>query len=358
MKILELVIDEEAEVYGIDAISLVEFPAIESDFVALKDQQRVQFAEVDKEKRIVLGPALIPDKPIYRKNDDGEEFYVYFSKATVRKAMEMFMSFGNQNNMTLEHEHNIRGLSVVESWLVEDDEHDKSRKYGLDVPKGTWMVSIKVNNEAIWNEYVKSGKVKGFSIEGFFADKLDVENRKKEKDNYESYADYPDAVKNNARRGIELNEKVDNKCATQTGKVRAQQLAQGEAVSVETIKRMISFLSRAETYYDPNDTKACGTISYLLWGGKAGLRWAKSKMKELEVLSAIEIETGLDLLESELAKIGPRGGVKRSKKAPKSGTPNPKPKGKGTARGTAKDTRSANCVQCGTLTITDVDGVL
>jgi hypothetical protein len=341
MKILELVIDEEAEVYGIDAISLVEFPAIESDFVALKNQQRIEFAEVDKEKRIVLGPALIPDKPIYRKNDDGEEFYVYFSKATVRKAMEMFMSFGNQNNMTLEHEHNIRGLSVVESWLVEDDEHDKSKKYGLDVPKGTWMVSIKVNNEAIWNEYVKSGKVKGFSIEGFFADKLDVENRKKKKDNYESFADYPDAVKNNARRGIELNEKVDNKCATQTGKVRAQQLAQGEAVSVETIKRMISFLSRAETYYDPNDTKACGTISYLLWGGKAGLRWAKSKMKELEVLSAIEIEAGLDLLESELAKIGPRGGVKRSKKAPKSGTPNPNPKGKGTARGTAKDTRSA-----------------
>ena len=91
----------------------------------------------------------------------------------------------------------------------------------------------------------------------------------------ESYSDYPDAVKNNAKRGIELNEKEGNKCATQTGKVRAQQLAQGEPISEETIRRMYSYLSRAEEYYDPSDTSACGTISYLLWGGKAGLRWAK-----------------------------------------------------------------------------------
>ena len=98
----------------------------------------------------------------------------------------------------------------------------------------------------------------------------------------ESYSDYPNAVKNNAKRGIELNEKVNNKCATQVGKVRAQQLAQGEAISVDTIKRMYSYLSRAEEYYDENDTKACGTISYLLWGGKAGLRWANKKLKELD----------------------------------------------------------------------------
>lgn len=97
----------------------------------------------------------------------------------------------------------------------------------------------------------------------------------------ESYSDYPNAVKNNAKRGIELNEKVNNKCATQVGKVRAQQLAQGEAISVDTIKRMYSYLSRAEEYYDEGDTKACGTISYLLWGGKAGKRWAESKLKEL-----------------------------------------------------------------------------
>jgi hypothetical protein len=99
--------------------------------------------------------------------------------------------------------------------------------------------------------------------------------------NEESYNDYPDAVSNNAKRGIELNEKVNNKCATQVGKIRAQQLANKEKITVETIKRMYSYLTRAEVYYNEEDLEACGTISYLLWGGLAGKRWAESKLKEL-----------------------------------------------------------------------------
>ena len=97
---------------------------------------------------------------------------------------------------------------------------------------------------------------------------------------FKTWANYPEAVSNNAKRGIELNEKVGNKCATQVGKVRAQQLAKGEGVSFDTVKRMYSYLSRAEEYYDESDTSACGTISYLLWGGKAGLRWAAKVMRE------------------------------------------------------------------------------
>jgi hypothetical protein len=100
----------------------------------------------------------------------------------------------------------------------------------------------------------------------------------------ESYNDYPDSVSNNAKRGIELNETVNNKCATQVGKVRAQQLANKEKISIDTIQRMYSYLSRAEVYYNKNDTKACGTISYLLWGGKSGLSWSKNKLKELNLL--------------------------------------------------------------------------
>ena len=102
----------------------------------------------------------------------------------------------------------------------------------------------------------------------------------------ESYSDYPDAVSNNAKKGIELNKKVNNKCATQVGKVRASQLAQGKPISVETIKRMFSYLSRAGEYYDEGNNEACGTISYLLWGGKAGLRWSGAKLKELDLLEA------------------------------------------------------------------------
>lgn len=306
MRIVELIIDEDAELYGIDAISLVDRPAIELDFIALK-QQRLDFAEADADKRILIGPALVPDKPIYRKNGE-DEFYVYFSKATVRKAAELYLKHGNQANHTLEHEHQIHGLTVVESWMVEDEEKDKSRHYDLDVPVGTWMVAVKVDNEAIWQEWVKEGKVKGFSIEGYFtqAVKMSQENEmlaelakaivKKDKRTksgtrvvMESYNDYPEAVKNNAKRGISLNEKHGNKCATQTGKVRAQQLANGEPVSLETVKRMASYLARAEEYYDEGDTSACGTISYLLWGGKAGRRWAESKLKE-ELFAALKKE--------------------------------------------------------------------
>ena len=138
------------------------------------------FAEIDKEKRILMGAALIPNKPIFRMSGDNE-YYIYFSRKTVRQASELFFINGNQNNSTLEHEVPLTGLSVVESWIVEG-EQDKTRHYGLDVPVGTWMVSMKVLNDDIWENYVKTNKVKGFSIEGYFADKLERPKDKTIKD--------------------------------------------------------------------------------------------------------------------------------------------------------------------------------
>ena len=171
MKIVELILDEEQEDSGIDAISIVESPAIESDFVALNNQE-IKLAELDKEKKILLGALLIPNKPIFRNGDEGD-YYIFFSKETIVKASQMYLKNGYQNNSTLEHKDTLKGLTLVESWIVEDKVNDKSRKYGLDVPVGTWMGAVKVNNDEIWNEYVKSGKVKGFSIEGYFADKME-----------------------------------------------------------------------------------------------------------------------------------------------------------------------------------------
>jgi hypothetical protein len=89
----------------------------------------------------------------------------------------MFFQKAKQNNATLEHEVGINGLTVVESWIIEDETHDKSRKYGMDLPVGTWMVSMKVNNPEIWEGFVKTGKVKGFSIEGYFVDKLNMSSQ-------------------------------------------------------------------------------------------------------------------------------------------------------------------------------------
>ena len=173
MKLIELIIDEEMELSGIDAISIVENPAIEEDFIALKTEQKeYKFAEVDKEKKIIMGAMLVPDKPIYRRDENEGEYYIYFSKNTIRKAMELFFQNGNQSNATFEHMESITGLTMVESWIVEDTDKDKSKLYELNVPVGTWMGTIKVNNDKIWNDFIKTGKVKGFSIEGYFAERL------------------------------------------------------------------------------------------------------------------------------------------------------------------------------------------
>jgi hypothetical protein len=172
MRIVELLLDEESLQAGIQAISIVESPAIEEDFVALKEEERVELKTIDEDKRVLLGAALVPNKPIYRRNGE-DEYYIYFSQDTVRKASELFFINGNQNKATLEHQIDITGLSVVESWIIEG-EQDKSKMYGMNLPVGTWMVSMKVHNDEIWNDYVKNGRVKGFSIEGYFVDKVEA----------------------------------------------------------------------------------------------------------------------------------------------------------------------------------------
>jgi len=175
MRIVELIIDEKDEQSGIDAISVVMSPAIESNFIHLSKHE-VVLKEVDAEKRIIMGAALIPDKQIYRKNDKTkDEYYIYFSKATIRKASELFLMNANQNNSTLEHSQKLKGMSVVESWIIEG-QNDKSKNYGFDLPQGTWMISMKVNNDEIWNK-VKLGEVKGFSIEGYFADRYEMNSK-------------------------------------------------------------------------------------------------------------------------------------------------------------------------------------
>ena len=181
MKIVELIIDEQDEFNGVEAISIVENPAIEEDFIALKTEQEIKLAEVNSEKKILMGALLIPNKPIYRRNGD-DEYYIYFSRDTVLKASQRYLKSGNQKNSTLEHQMNLQGLTLVESWIKEDMVHDKSVKYGMDVPIGTWMGTVKVDNDQVWNDYVKTGRVKGFSIEGYFADKLETPQEKGVKD--------------------------------------------------------------------------------------------------------------------------------------------------------------------------------
>jgi len=292
MRVIELIIDEEQEFSGIEAISIVDKPAIQEDFIALSKQDKVQLADVDTDKRILMGAALIPNKNIYRQDSEEEEgYYIYFSEATVKKASELFLIEGNQNKSTLEHQAELSGLSVVESWIVEDEVHDKSRKYGLEMPVGTWMVSMKVNNEDVWQDYVKTGAVKGFSIEGYFSEAISLSVS--EEVELKSFSDYPDSVKNNAKRALKWAEENGwGSCGTGVGKQRANQLANGEPISMSTIKRMYSYLSRHAPDLDSSKSyeDGCGKLMYDAWGGKSALSWAKTRISREENMSDLTEE--------------------------------------------------------------------
>ena len=394
-KVYEMQIDEMDNMSGVFAISLVSDPAIEAEWVYMSKQKTTNLAQVAPDKRLLLGPVLIPGKLIPRIDEEnGEEYDITFTPETIEKAAHLYMQRQMNNNSTLEHSVDVEDISTVESWIIVDPEKDKSVKYGMSYPKGTWMILQKINNPEIWNDYVKTGKIKGFSIEGMLGHELvkaskiqglsmqELDARDDEAfaaellvqmkrlieielgynttgydqqtqtrglavppprygqtsrmtqpapaglppnwgapsngdiygnlSNYdgialESYTDYPEAISNNAKRGIELNEAVNNRCATQVGKVRATQLAEGKPISVDTIQRMYSYLSRAETYYDENDTEACGTISYLLWGGLAAKRWSESKLKELGLMDELawaEFQTSVSVGSSYSGQFG------------------------------------------------------
>jgi hypothetical protein len=163
MQEIELKIKNDKD--GVFAISLVESPAIEEDFVALSSHE-VELKVIDEERRILVGFALVPDKKILRIMN-GKKFNIYFSKDTVAKSQELYMAQMNLQQWTLEHKQKTNGVAVIESWIVEDPKNDKSNLYNLDPKGGEWVIMTKVYNDQVWQE-VKNGKYKGFSIEGMY----------------------------------------------------------------------------------------------------------------------------------------------------------------------------------------------
>ena len=290
---IELFIDEESREDGIYAISLVEFPAIEENFVALS-QHKVEFKTLDEDKRVVVGLALVPDKKIYRRKKD-YEYNITFSKDTVRKASELYLKSLRNNNTTLEHQTLTSGVSVIESWIVEDERMDKSNIYGLNAKEGSWVVTMKVDNDAVWQD-IKDKKYLGLSIEGIFSDKVEmskdemtdeeklnkiIEILKQESVELKTYNDYPQAARNNAKRALKWKKENGSSCGTSVGWTRANQLANGESLSRDTIARMASF-KRHQQNKDVPYSEGCGGIMWDAWGGSSGVNWAISKLKEID----------------------------------------------------------------------------
>ena len=281
LDIIELIIDENNLEDGIEAISLVESPAIEENFVALS-RHKVEFKSVDDEKRIVVGLALVPDKEIFRKSGD-YAYKIMFSKETVKKASELYLKRLKNNNATIEHELAVKGVSLIESWIVEDPNMDKTNLYKLDAPEGAWAVVMKIDNDEIWED-VKQGKYLGFSIEGFFSQK-EEELAKQE---LKSYSDYPQSATNNAKRALSWVEKNGwGSCGTPVGKQRANQLANREPLTRDTISRMASF-KRHQQHKDVPYSEGCGGLMWDAWGGTAGVNWASRKLDELKQLEELK----------------------------------------------------------------------
>jgi hypothetical protein len=176
--IVELVISDDNQELAIDAISLVASPAIEQNMVYFgKEKNNLTLAKVDEEKRMLVSPALIPNKQIFRYDPNTDsEYYVYFSPETVRKASELYLKHNNHHKATYEHQDRVSGVLTVESWIKEGD-MDKSKLYGYDLPNGTWFVKMKITNNDLWNK-IKAGELKGLSIEGYFTDKMEKMSEK------------------------------------------------------------------------------------------------------------------------------------------------------------------------------------
>ena len=196
MKVYEAVFNQ-AKNKGVYGISLVEDPAMEGDFIALSKEAKIQLKTLDEEQRIVIGLVLEPNKKVYR-NQNGEEFEIFFSEETIKDLSHNFFKQGYQTNSSIEHSGDrVDGVSFVESWIVLDSKNDKSNALGFDYPKGSWLATMKIDSDEVWEGYIKDGKVKGFSIDAFVELQEVKLNKDKqmEKTILEAIKDIPNAIK-------------------------------------------------------------------------------------------------------------------------------------------------------------------
>jgi len=197
-ELIEMVIEDEDN-NGVDALSLVVDPAttdqtvllakeLEAEKVSLSNILSNQFvtelASVDEEKRLILGMVLSPGQKIPRRKEDGEMYDIIFKSHTVERASELYMINMNQNNSTRNHDEKIKGVTAVQTWLVEDSKIDKSALHGKEYPVGTWAVVLKVHDKDKWEEYKETGTT-NISLEGVFTPKkVETELSQVDKLNY------------------------------------------------------------------------------------------------------------------------------------------------------------------------------
>lgn len=312
LPIYKLSIDEFDFESGIDFISLVENPAIQKNFIAFNKVEFLQPTQGETKEEFI--PKCI--KYVIDEGKDSEQAVAICNSMWDNKSFAQGdkVSFDYDDTLSTAHGKELAQQEIESGSTVYIISARDSKEGMLSVANELGIAESRVyatgSNKAKVEKIKELGITKHYDNNadviaelGSIGEKFDlvvkdlpnyIKQIKKLKTKmaiqFESYNDYPEAAKNNAARGIKLNDELNNKCATQVGKVRAQQIANGEPLSEETIKRTYSYLSRAKAYYNPNDTEACGTISYLLWGGEEMLGWCERKISKFKKTFAIQNE--------------------------------------------------------------------
>lgn len=162
LPLYKIVVNDD-DISGVEWISVVDDPAIEANFIMLNKNYKYKF---DTDKKILMGPLLIPDKKIYRYSPEMGEYNIVFDKETIEKIVKKYNKNNNNNKINIQHNSEyVIDAFLTENWIIEDDLHDKSKKYNFDLPLGTWMASVYIEDDKFWNDVIKSGEFKGFSVE-------------------------------------------------------------------------------------------------------------------------------------------------------------------------------------------------
>lgn len=295
LPIYQIEIDENDETTGVDFISLVDEPAMELNWLKFNKEVKLEF-KADKDKKLLYGVFIVPDKMIYRNDDRMGEYYTYFSKDTIEKIVKKFNKNNFNKNINFQHGDNRVNGFVVENFITSPM---LKADFGFEIPEGSWVGSVYIEDDNFWQNYIKNGDLNGFSVEIISKlQKIDmVEN-----EFTEVYTDYPQAATENAKIALRWAEKNGwGSCGTPVGKTRANQLANREGISRETISRMAAFERHRQ-----NSQKAlgdgCGRLMWLAWGGDEGVAWAQRKLEQIDKQKLSKTER-IDELYDELVDI-------------------------------------------------------
>ena len=294
LPVYEIIIDENDELTGVDFISLVDDPAMELNWIKM-EKQKIQF-KADKKKKMVYGVFIVPDKMIYREDPQMGQYYTFFSKDTIEMIVKKFNKNNFNKNINFQHGDNkVKGF-VVENFITSDK---IKVDFGFEVPDGSWVGSVHIEDEMFWNDFIETESLKGFSVE--ILSQLVKQDFLK----FESYTDYPQAASKNAQTALNWAEKNGwGDCGTPVGKIRANQLANREPISEDTISRMAAF-ERHRQNSDKRLGDGCGRLMWLAWGGDEGIEWAQRKLKQIrkeELKEDEKYEKMLEILNSDFSK--------------------------------------------------------